>query len=177
MAQERIAAARNRAAELRRELDEHNYRYYVLDAPSVPDAEYDRLMRELVELETRHPELVTTESPTQRVGAEPLAAFTEVEHLEPMLSLGNAFDAQEVHDFDRRLRELLDVVEIDYVTEPKLDGLAVSLTYHDGRLTVAATRGDGRRGEEVTQNVRSGAFRYACAVTCRRCWRCVARSS
>ncbi len=155
MAQERIAAARNRAAKLRRELDEHNYRYYVLDAPSVPDAEYDRLMRELVELETWHPELVTTESPTQRVGAEPLAAFTEVEHLEPMLSLGNAFDAQEVHDFDRRLRELLDVAEIDYVTEPKLDGLAVSLTYHDGRLTVAATRGDGRRGEEVTQNVRT----------------------
>ncbi len=144
-----------RAAELRRELDEHNYRYYVLDAPSVPDAEYDRLMRELVALESQHPELVTPDSPTQRVGAQPLAAFTEFEHLEPMLSLGNAFDADAVHDFDRRIRELLDVSAVDYVAEPKLDGLAVSLTYRDGRLAVAATRGDGRRGEEVTQNVRT----------------------
>jgi DNA ligase (NAD+) len=155
MASEPTAEARRRAEALRRELDEHNYRYYVLDAPSVPDAEYDRLMQELVALETRHPVLVTPDSPTQRVGAAPLDAFAEVEHLEPMLSLGNAFDADAVHDFDRRIRELLDVTAIDYVAEPKLDGLAVSLTYREGRLAVAATRGDGRRGEEVTQNVRT----------------------
>jgi DNA ligase (NAD+) len=149
------APARARAAELRALLDDYNYRYYVLDQPSVPDAEYDRLMRELVELEARHPELAMPESPTQRVGAAPLAAFAEVEHLEPMLSLGNAFAPEEVHDFDRRIRATLDVETVDYVAEPKLDGLAVSLTYRDGLLAVAATRGDGRRGEEVTQNVRT----------------------
>jgi DNA ligase (NAD+) len=147
--------ARARADELRALLDDYNYNYYVLDQPSVPDAEYDRLMRELVELEQRHPELVTPDSPTQRVGAAPLAAFVEVEHLEPMLSLGNAFAPEEVHDFDRRIRAILDVEAVDYVAEPKLDGLAVSLTYRDGLLAVAATRGDGRRGEEVTQNVRT----------------------
>ena len=147
--------ARARADELRALLDDYNYNYYVLDQPSVPDAEYDRLMRELVELENRHPELVTPDSPTQRVGAAPLAAFVEVEHLEPMLSLGNAFAPEEVHDFDRRIRAILDVEAVDYVAEPKLDGLAVSLTYRDGLLAVAATRGDGRRGEEVTQNVRT----------------------
>ncbi len=149
------ARARDRAAELRALLDDHNYRYYVLDAPAVPDAEYDRLFHELVALETTHPELVTPDSPTRRVGAAPLEAFVEVDHLEPMLSLGNAFEPQEVHDFDRRVREGLDVEVVDYVAEPKLDGLAVSLLYRDGILAVAATRGDGRRGENVTLNVRT----------------------
>jgi DNA ligase (NAD+) len=148
-------AVAERAEALRRELEEHNYRYYVLDRPSVPDVEYDRLLRELAEIEHRHPELVTPESPTRRVGAAPLESFAEVVHLEPMLSLGNAFDATEVEDFDRRVRELLDVEAVTYVAEPKLDGLAVSLLYRDGMLSVAATRGDGRRGEDVTGNVRT----------------------
>ena len=149
------ARAQDRATELRALLNDHNYRYYVLDAPSVPDAEYDRLFHELVALESMHPELVTLDSPTRRVGAAPLEAFVEVEHLEPMLSLGNAFESQDVHDFDRRVREGLDVEVVDYVAEPKLDGLAVSLLYRDGILAVAATRGDGRRGEDVTLNVRT----------------------
>jgi len=149
------ARAQARADELRTRLDDYSYRYYVLDEPAVPDAEYDRLFHELVALETEYPQLVTPDSPTRRVGAAPLDAFAEVEHLEPMLSLGNAFDPQEVHDFDRRVREALDVATVDYVAEPKLDGLAVSLLYLDGAIAVAATRGDGRRGEDVTQNVRT----------------------
>ncbi|MDX1593456.1 MAG: NAD-dependent DNA ligase LigA [Gammaproteobacteria bacterium] len=155
MAAQASDAVRARAEALRREIDAHDHRYYVLDDPSVPDAEYDRLMQELVDIEARYPELVTPDSPTQRVGAAPLDAFAEVEHLEPMLSLGNAFDDDAVRDFDRRVRELLDVDSVAYLAEPKLDGLAVSLTYRDGRLERAATRGDGRRGEEVTANVRT----------------------
>ncbi len=144
-----------RAEELRREIDHHNYCYYVLDDPAIPDAEYDRLMRELQDLEQRFPQLVTAESPTQRVGAEPLAAFAEVEHRVPMLSLENALDEAELRAFDRRVRERLGRAEITYVAEPKLDGLAVSLTYEAGVLKQAATRGDGRRGEEVTAQVRT----------------------
>ncbi len=144
-----------RTEELRREIDHHNYRYYVLDDPTIPDAEYDRLMRELQDLEQRFPQLVTAESPTQRVGAEPLAAFAEVEHRVPMLSLENALDEAELRAFDRRVRERLGREEITYVAEPKLDGLAVSLTYEQGALKQAATRGDGRRGEDVTAQVRT----------------------
>ena len=144
-----------RIDELREQIDYHNYRYYVLDDPEIPDAEYDRLMRELEELEAEHPDLITPDSPTQRVGATPLAAFAEVKHKLPMLSLSNAFDEEEVLSFDRRAREKLGVNEVEYAIEPKLDGLAISLLYEDGKLTCGATRGDGTTGEDVTQNVRT----------------------
>lgn len=143
------------AKDLREQINYHNYRYYVLDDPEIPDKEYDRLLRELEKLEAAHPDLITSDSPTQRVGATPLSRFTEVQHLLPMLSLGNAFDEQEVTDFDRRARERLDCDEIIYAAEPKLDGLAISLIYENGVLVRGATRGDGFTGEDVTQNVRT----------------------
>lgn len=156
--------AAERLAALRSEIDAHNYRYYVLDEPTVPDAEYDRLFRELQALEAEHPELVTPESPTQRVGGEALAAFGQVRHEIPMLSLGNAFEEQDLLDFDRRVREGLDLpagdlfgggAEVDYSCEPKLDGLAVSLLYENGMLVRGATRGDGSVGEDISANVRT----------------------
>ncbi|BAN69471.1 NAD-dependent DNA ligase LigA [endosymbiont of unidentified scaly snail isolate Monju] len=146
---------RQRIEALRREIDYHNYRYYVLDDPEIPDAEYDRLMRELQALEAEHPELVTPDSPTQRVGAKPLSAFAEVRHAVPMLSLDNAFSDQELDDFDRRVRERLGMQRVDYSAEPKFDGLAISLRYERGVLVQGATRGDGHVGEDVTQNVRT----------------------
>ncbi len=148
-------SVRQRVARLRDEINYHNYRYYVLDDPEITDAEYDRLLRELQELEEKYPELVTTDSPTQRVGATPLKEFAEVHHEVPMLSLENAFSDEEVFDFDRRARERLNVAEIEYAVEPKLDGLAISLLYKEGVLSRAATRGDGTTGEDVTQNVRT----------------------
>lgn len=158
--------AAERIAQLRSELDDHNYRYYVLDEPSVPDAEYDRLFRELKALEAEHPELITPESPTQRVGGAAASAFGEVRHEVPMLSLGNAFEEQDLNDFDRRVREgLVDQLpssdlfgggaEVEYSCEPKLDGLAVSLLYENGVLTRGATRGDGTTGEDISVNVRT----------------------
>lgn len=144
-----------RINELREQIDYQNYRYYVLDDPEIPDAEYDRLMRELEDLEAEHPDLITSDSPTQRVGATPLSAFEEVKHELPMLSLGNAFDQDEVLAFDRRAREKLGVESVEYAVEPKLDGLAISLLYEDGKLVRGATRGDGATGEDVTQNVRT----------------------
>jgi len=145
-----------RAAELREQLNLHNYRYYVLDDPQVPDSEYDRLMRELQSLEQQFPDLIVPDSPTQRVGAQPLDGFGEVLHRMPMLSLENAFSDTEMVDFDRRVRERLgEAGEIIYTAEPKLDGLAISLRYESGVLVQAATRGDGRRGENVTHNVRT----------------------
>ena len=156
--------AAERIAELRSEIDAHNYRYYVLDEPSVPDVEYDRLFNELKALEAEHPELVTPESPTQRVGGEALAAFGQVRHEMPMLSLGNAFEEQHLLDFDRRVREGLDLpggdlfgdgAEVEYSCEPKLDGLAVSLLYENGHLVRGATRGDGSTGEDISANVRT----------------------
>jgi len=150
------AAAAARAAELRAQIAQHDYRYYVLDDPQVPDAEYDRLMQELRALEQAHPELVTPDSPTQRVAGTPSGAFGEVLHQVPMLSLDNAFSEEEVTAFDRRIHERLGVEgDLDYVAEPKLDGLAVAVSYRDGRLERAATRGDGVRGEDVTANVRT----------------------
>ena len=145
----------DRVEKLRDEISTHNYRYYVLDAPTIPDAEYDRLLRELQELENDYPELITADSPTQRVGAVPLAAFGQVRHQIPMLSLENAFSDDEVGDFDRRVRDRLGVDEVDYTAEPKLDGLAVSLRYEHGLLVQAATRGDGTTGEDITGNVRT----------------------
>ena len=145
-----------RIAELRDAINRHNRAYYVLDAPEIPDSEYDRLLRELQALEAEFPECVTPDSPTRRVGAEPLDAFQTVEHAVPMLSLDNAFDEREMAAFDRRVRERLDIVgDVPYVAEPKLDGLAISLRYERGVLTRGATRGDGMRGEDVTRNVRT----------------------
>jgi DNA ligase (NAD+) len=141
---------------LRDQLNDWSRDYHGLDDPSVPDVEYDRAFRRLEELEAEHPELITKDSPTQRVGEPPLAAFDEVRHDVPMLSLGNAFDEQELRDFDQRVRERLDVDgPVAYVAEPKLDGLAVSLLYENGELVRAATRGDGETGEDITVNVRT----------------------
>ncbi len=144
-----------RVAELRREIEEHGYQYYILDDPSISDAEYDLKFRELLQLETSYPELVTPDSPTQRVGIEPGNKFQKVEHLVPMLSLANAFSAQELEDFYRRISRMLEEAEIDFVTELKIDGAAVSLTYRQGLLVGGATRGDGRVGESITDNLRT----------------------
>lgn len=141
---------------LRSEIERHNYRYFVLDDPEIPDAEYDRLVRELRALEDQHPELQTADSPTRRVGAQARGEFAEIVHRLPMLSLDNAFSRDEVEAFDRRVRERLGGAEsVLYACEPKLDGLAISITYRDGVLQQAATRGDGAKGEDVTQNVRT----------------------
>lgn len=148
-------AIRARAAELRAAIEQHNHSYYVLDQPAVSDAEYDRLFRELQSLELAHPELLTPDSPTQRVGAAPLAAFAEIRHATPMLSLNNAFDREEVEAFDRRVREALGTDRVEYAAEPKFDGLAVSLVYENGLLVSGATRGDGSTGENVTTNLRT----------------------
>ncbi|WP_309044392.1 NAD-dependent DNA ligase LigA [Marinobacter sediminicola] len=145
-----------RVDELRSALDEHNYRYYVLDDPGIPDAEYDRLFRELQNLEAEHPGLESADSPTRRVGSSAETSFEEVVHRLPMLSLDNAFNEDELRDFDRRVRERLGTDEdVEYVCEPKLDGLAVSLHYEQGSLTRAATRGDGYAGEDITANIRT----------------------
>lgn len=141
---------------LRGQIAEHNYKYYILDEPSIPDAEYDRLFRELEELEAQYPETVTINSPTQRVGAKPLSAFSQVTHELPMLSLGNAFSNEEVQAFNQRITDRLQSSDsITYVCEPKLDGLAVSILYENGQFKRAATRGDGTIGEDITQNVRT----------------------
>ena len=144
-----------RIDELRRTLDDANYRYYVLDDPSMPDAEYDRRLRELEALEAEHPELASEDSPTQRVGIAPSGAFAEVRHAMPMLSLGNAFEDEEVADFVRRIGQALDEDAPVFSVEPKLDGLAISLRYEDGRFVQGATRGDGATGEDVTANLRT----------------------
>ncbi len=142
--------------QLHEQLNQHNYHYYVLDDPQVPDAEYDRLFRQLQAIEAEYPELITIDSPTQRVGAEPLAAFEQVKHVVPMLSLGNAFSEEDVYAFDKRLCDKLDSNDtLMYSAEPKLDGLAVSVVYENGQLVRAATRGDGSTGEDITQNVRT----------------------
>lgn len=147
---------RARAADLRQQINYHNYQYYVLDEPEIPDSEYDRLMLELQQLEADYPALITQDSPTQRVGAQPLKSFAEVVHEVPMLSLGNAFSEEDMLDFAARIKKQLGNAEsISYAAEPKLDGLAISLRYEHGLLTQAATRGDGKRGEDVTSNVRT----------------------
>ena len=153
MAASREVARRARA--LRELIETHNYRYYVLDDPEISDAQFDSLMRELQQIEAAHPELVEADSPTQRVGGLPSREFREVVHAVPMLSLDNAFTGQDILDFDRRARERLDVEQIAYSAEPKIDGLAITLRYELGRLVQAATRGDGSRGEDVTVNVRA----------------------
>lgn len=152
------ASDRAEIESLRSRIEEHNHKYYVLDEPSIPDAEYDGLMRRLQELESRYPEMKTPDSPTQRVGAPPLDRFDSVEHRQPMLSLDNAFSDEDFLHFDRRIHDRLklDINEpLEYVAEPKLDGVAVSLTYRNGQLEKAATRGDGLTGEDITLNIRT----------------------
>jgi len=147
--------AEKRSAELRKELNHHNYRYYVLDSPEISDAEYDRMLRELQEIEEKYPELRTPDSPTRRVGAEPVEAFGIVEHPRPLLSLGNAFNEDELTAWNKRVIRLLDDDKFDFVCEHKIDGLAVALTYENGTFTTGATRGDGLRGENITRNLRT----------------------
>ena len=149
-----------RAAELRKQLDHHNYRYYVLDDPEISDAEYDALLNELRDLEAEHPELLTPDSPTQRVGGEPLDKFEQVRHLQPMLSLANARNQEELEAWVLRserylARQGVQLGDVRFVTEPKIDGLAVSLVYQDSLLVRGATRGNGEIGEDVTQNLRT----------------------
>ncbi|HEY4870264.1 MAG TPA: NAD-dependent DNA ligase LigA [Candidatus Dormibacteraeota bacterium] len=150
-----IEATRARVIELRRIIEKANRQYYVLDNPEITDAEYDALFRELVELETQYPELVTPDSPTQRVGGPPSDAFAKVTHRTPMLSLSNAFERDEVREFDKRVHRALGDVRVEYVTELKIDGLAMSLLYEEGRYKIGATRGDGYVGEDVTPNVKT----------------------
>lgn len=148
--------AKAKIGKLREEINFHNYRYYVLDDPVIPDVEYDRLMRELEDLERKFPHLVTPTSPTQRVGAPPLEKFEEARHTLPMLSLANAFDEEEVREFDTRVKRFLEIAkDIEYSAELKVDGVAVELSFQDGRFIAGSTRGDGFVGENVTQNLRT----------------------
>ena len=150
-----LEAARLKVEELRSLVRYHEHRYHVLNAPEIGDSEFDALYRELVEIEERFPELITPDSPTQRVGGAVAEAFEAVEHREPMLSLSNVFDADELRAWYERVQRFTEVEQIDLVCEPKIDGLAISLVYEQGRLTVGATRGDGLRGEDITTNLRT----------------------
>ena len=152
------AATRKKVESLREQIRHHNYRYHALDDPEIPDVAYDRLVRKLQEIEAAHPDLITSDSPTQRVGAEPISAFGTVSHELPMLSLDNAFSEDELRDFHRRVTQRLELeedVELGYAAEPKLDGAAVSLLYEAGELVQGATRGDGTTGENITHNIRT----------------------
>lgn len=151
----KLEEAKKRVLKLHDEINEHNHRYYVLDDPAISDADYDRLMRELMELEKKFPELKTSDSPTQRVGGEPLPYFEKVEHTSPMLSLGNAFDEQDLREFDERVKKASGNQNVRYVCELKIDGLAVSVQYEDGRFVLGSTRGDGVTGEDITQNLKT----------------------
>jgi DNA ligase (NAD+) len=148
-------SAAKRIKALREKIERHNRLYHVEDAPEITDAEYDRLFGELQALEAEHPELRSADSPTQRVGGAPLSQFAEVRHRTPMLSIGNAFDEEQVRAFDKRMRDALGVENVEYAVEPKFDGLAVSLSYRDGAFVQGATRGDGTTGEDVTPNLRT----------------------
>src|SRR5438270_1216838 len=144
-----------RADDLRKQLEHHEYRYYVLDEPEISDAEYDALMRELRELEDAHPELRSPDSITQRVGGKPREGFVKVPHSSPMLSLDNALGEEELRDFDRRVKSILGQETFSYVAELKLDGLSMAVHYKGGQLAQALTRGDGVIGEEVTENAKT----------------------
>ena len=151
----KVKDIQSRINSLREEIRRHEHLYYVLDAPEIPDAQFDRLMQELKRLEAAHPELITPDSPTQRVGGRPREGFIKVEHSRPMLSLDNAFGEEELRSWDRRVRELAGSDKIEYVCEFKMDGMSLALTYEDGRLARGVTRGDGTIGEDVTTNVRT----------------------
>lgn len=141
---------------LRQKIEKHNYHYYVMDNPLVSDAEYDRFFRRLLELERRNPELASPDSPTQKVGADPLEKFATVRHTLPMLSLNNANNREEMEEFEERIQRFLKSSQpIEYVVEPKIDGVAVELVYEQGRLAVGSTRGDGVNGEDITQNLKT----------------------
>ncbi|HEY90393.1 MAG TPA: NAD-dependent DNA ligase LigA, partial [Dehalococcoidia bacterium] len=150
-----LEKARQRIERLKADINHHNYCYHVLDSPEVSDAEYDRLVRELKQLEELYPQFLTPDSPTQRVGAAPVEAFGVVEHRIPLLSLGNVFSEEELTAWYTRTARLLGEERFDLVCEHKIDGLAVALTYVDGQLTTGATRGDGFNGENITQNLRT----------------------
>lgn len=150
-----VDRAAARIAELRQQIEHHSYRYYVQDAPEISDGEYDRMFRELLDLETAHPELASPDSPTQRVGGEPLERFRKVNHRSPMLSLANAFSEAELRAFDKRIGNFLEHNDVAYVTELKIDGVAVALTYENGRFVRGATRGNGLVGEDVTANLKT----------------------
>lgn len=155
MGKKDLEKARTRLTELRRQLNEHNYRYHVLDQPLIDDQSFDQLMRELKDLEQQYPELSDPDSPTRRVGGEPLPAFEPLDHKVPMLGLDNAFNENELHDFDDRVRRLSGLEKVEYLCELKMDGLAVSLQYEEGIFMRGATRGDGYTGEDITQNLRT----------------------
>src|SRR5437588_7679919 len=144
-----------RAEELRRLLTYHNYKYFVEAQPEISDQEYDRLVKELEKIEEAHPELITPDSPTRRVGGQPIEGFVTVKHRQAMLSIANTYNAMELREFDRRIRKLLPGETVTYVVELKIDGVAISLTYENGLFTVGATRGDGVRGDDVTHNLRT----------------------
>ncbi len=144
-----------RALELRQLLEYHNRRYYVDAQPEISDREYDALLAELKQIETDHPELATPDSPTQRVGGQPIEGFRTVRHREPMLSIDNTYNPLELREFDRRVKKLLGGEAVVYVVELKIDGVAISLTYEDGLFTVGATRGDGEQGDDVTHNLKT----------------------
>src|SRR6202161_1216043 len=153
-------AVARKIEKLRSDLRRHEHLYYVLDAPSISDAEYDALMNELKLLEAANPELVTPDSPTQRVGGKPAEGFRKAQHSRPMLSLDNAYNAEELADWDRRVHELAGNLPVEYTAELKLDGLSVALSYHpgpdgDAQLSMGLTRGDGQTGEDVTSNIRT----------------------
>ena len=150
-----LEAAQLRAEELRTTIRYHDYRYHVLAEPEIGDSEYDRLYRELVDLEERFPELVTPDSPTQRVGGQAAEGFATIQHREPMLSLGNVFNGDELRAWHARVCRLIERDSFAMVCEPKIDGLAMSLVYREGRLFTGATRGDGQRGEDITANLRT----------------------
>lgn len=174
-----LKAVQQQLQTLRRQIELYNYQYYVLNDPSVPDAEFDRLFRELQRIEQQYPHLITPESPTQRIGATPVRAFAQVTHDTPMLSLNNAFDENEVKAFDRRISEGLteNPVEIEYAVEPKFDGLAVTLRYENGILKTGATRGDGYTGKILRIIcVRSKPSRYPCPRKKHPvCWKCAVK--
>ena len=146
-------STKERVKQLRDKLNQYNYEYHVLDKPSVPDAEYDRLLKELIDIEQQYPELITPDSPSQRVGGQAIDLFEKVVHTYPMLSLGNAFGEEDLRDFNQRIAQ--DVGEVAYVCELKIDGLAVSLHYEDGLFVRGATRGDGTVGEDITHNLKT----------------------
>jgi len=155
MAKAAAAAVKNEIEQLREKLRYHEYRYYVADDPEISDAAFDRMMGRLKELEAAHPELITPDSPSQRVGGAPREGFQTVRHARPMLSLDNAFSYDALRDWDRRVREGSGREKIEYITEHKFDGLSISLQYEDGRLARGVTRGDGTTGEDVTPNVKT----------------------
>ena len=154
-AKDDLTRARERAEDLRSQIRHHDHRYHVLNEPEIGDSEYDLLYRSLVDLEAEHPSLVTSESPAQRVAGEPSEGFESVEHPQPMLSLGNVFDGDELRDWHARVARLIEREDFALVCEPKIDGLAISLIYRDGRFERGVTRGDGLRGDDITSNLRT----------------------